>query len=133
FLLCLFVLLLRKRRAVGRPAPSGAPPKPAELLTADDVFVSVKTTSKYHRGRLELLLDTWIANDFTHWFSPTVRKLTSVAQICCWTIQSAPKTECWRVGGHGAPMLAAFRNEWEGSTLRLSEPTRSQSRAQASE
>ncbi|XP_019717834.1 beta-1,3-N-acetylglucosaminyltransferase lunatic fringe-like [Hippocampus comes] len=61
-----FRQLSRERRAVGRPAPSGAPPKPAELLTADDVFVSVKTTSKYHRGRLELLLDTWIANDLQH-------------------------------------------------------------------
>lgn len=49
------------------------------------------------------------------------------------TKNSAGTCPTCSVVGHGAPMLAAFRNEWEGSTLRLSEHTRSQSRAQASE
>ncbi|XP_061686714.1 beta-1,3-N-acetylglucosaminyltransferase lunatic fringe-like [Syngnathoides biaculeatus] len=61
-----FRQLSRERRALNRSTRSSAPPEPAELLTADDVFVAVKTTKKYHQSRLELLLDTWIANNMQH-------------------------------------------------------------------
>ncbi|XP_077428230.1 beta-1,3-N-acetylglucosaminyltransferase lunatic fringe-like isoform X2 [Vanacampus margaritifer] len=62
-----FKQLRRERRAISRPAPSGVPPETLpEVVRADDVFVAVKTTSKYHRSRLELLLDTWIDNNMQH-------------------------------------------------------------------
>lgn len=32
-----------------------------EALAIDDVFIAVKTTRKYHRSRLELLIQTWIS------------------------------------------------------------------------
>ncbi|XP_061535546.1 beta-1,3-N-acetylglucosaminyltransferase lunatic fringe-like [Phycodurus eques] len=61
-----FRQLSRESRALNRPARSSAPPEPVELLTPDDVFIAVKTTSKYHQNRLELLLDTWISNNMQH-------------------------------------------------------------------
>ncbi|XP_019350289.2 beta-1,3-N-acetylglucosaminyltransferase lunatic fringe [Alligator mississippiensis] len=39
----------------------GVTPPPAEELSARDVFIAVKTTRKFHRARLQLLLDTWIS------------------------------------------------------------------------
>ncbi|KAF0882877.1 LFNG acetylglucosaminyltransferase, partial [Crocuta crocuta] len=55
------------RRAAG-PPPGGAPrpadghPQlPAEPLAPHDVFIAVKTTRKFHRARLDLLLETWIS------------------------------------------------------------------------
>lgn len=32
-----------------------------ESLELKDVFIAVKTTKKYHRTRLELLIETWIS------------------------------------------------------------------------
>ncbi|XP_077379804.1 beta-1,3-N-acetylglucosaminyltransferase lunatic fringe-like [Festucalex cinctus] len=61
-----FRQLRRERRAVSRPAPTGT--ATVELVSADDVFVAVKTTSKFHRSRLELLLDTWISDNMRHTF-----------------------------------------------------------------
>ncbi|KAM4876778.1 beta-1,3-N-acetylglucosaminyltransferase lunatic fringe [Thomomys bottae] len=62
-----FGLLTRARKDVG-PRPGGAPrpadgtPRPpAESLTPRDVFIAVKTTRKFHRARLDLLLETWIS------------------------------------------------------------------------
>ncbi|CAK7303320.1 Beta-1,3-N-acetylglucosaminyltransferase lunatic fringe [Vulpes lagopus] len=46
------------RPAAGRPPP---PPPPAEPLAPRDVFIAVKTTRKFHRARLDLLLDTWVS------------------------------------------------------------------------
>lgn len=43
---------------------SGAAPSAhlsLEPLALDDVFIAVKTTRKYHRSRLELLIQTWIS------------------------------------------------------------------------
>ncbi|XP_056135658.1 beta-1,3-N-acetylglucosaminyltransferase lunatic fringe-like [Lampris incognitus] len=58
-----FSKLARERRAVS-PGRSGAPrPRPAEDLSPGDVFLAVKTTAKYHRRRLDLLLDTWISRN----------------------------------------------------------------------
>lgn len=44
------------------PAPAGDPP-PAEDLAADDIFIAVKTTKKFHQSRLNVLLDTWISRN----------------------------------------------------------------------
>ncbi|XP_005397931.1 PREDICTED: beta-1,3-N-acetylglucosaminyltransferase lunatic fringe [Chinchilla lanigera] len=62
-----FSLLTRARRETG-PLPGGAP-RPAEghprtlaePLVPRDVFIAVKTTRKFHRARLDLLLETWIS------------------------------------------------------------------------
>uniref|UniRef100_A0A8D2ZEN5 O-fucosylpeptide 3-beta-N-acetylglucosaminyltransferase n=1 Tax=Scophthalmus maximus TaxID=52904 RepID=A0A8D2ZEN5_SCOMX len=44
--------------AVGHPTP---PRGPVERLTPADLFIAVTTTGRYHRPRLQLLLDTWIS------------------------------------------------------------------------
>ncbi|XP_013890173.1 beta-1,3-N-acetylglucosaminyltransferase lunatic fringe [Austrofundulus limnaeus] len=43
-------------------ATTGDPP-PAEDITADDIFIAVKTTKKFHQSRLSLLLETWISRN----------------------------------------------------------------------
>ncbi|XP_070636416.1 beta-1,3-N-acetylglucosaminyltransferase lunatic fringe isoform X3 [Bos indicus] len=46
----------------GAPRPADGPPRPlAEPLAPRDVFIAVKTTKKFHRARLDLLLETWIS------------------------------------------------------------------------
>lgn len=45
-------------------AASPAPPRrsgPREQLEDRDLFIAVKTTRKYHRSRLELLIQTWVS------------------------------------------------------------------------
>lgn len=62
-----FGLLTRARRDAGPPPagafrPAAGPPRPpAEPLAPHDVFIAVKTTKKFHRARLDLLLETWIS------------------------------------------------------------------------
>lgn len=61
-----FSKLSRGRREVEKPTlPSNAATDatPAEDISADDVFIAVKTTKKFHRSRLDLLLDTWISRN----------------------------------------------------------------------
>ncbi|KAK2817325.1 hypothetical protein Q5P01_025516 [Channa striata] len=58
-----FRRLTRERRAVSGPARSSAPPRPTERLAPADLFLAVKTTGRYHRQRLELLLETWISRN----------------------------------------------------------------------
>lgn len=61
-----FTKLTRGRREVERPAgspASSADPPPAEDIGADDIFIAVKTTKKFHQSRLNLLLDTWISRN----------------------------------------------------------------------
>lgn len=59
-----FTKLTRGRREVESPArSSAAEPPPAEDIGADDVFIAVKTTKKFHQSRLNLLLDTWISRN----------------------------------------------------------------------
>lgn len=58
--------LTRGRREAEKPARSSTPagdPPPAEDLSADDIFIAVKTTKKFHQSRLNLLLDTWISRN----------------------------------------------------------------------
>ncbi|KAM9098840.1 beta-1,3-N-acetylglucosaminyltransferase lunatic fringe [Sarcophilus harrisii] len=63
-----FGQLSRARRDVG-PLPGVAPvrdsvPRPQmEQLFPRDVFIAVKTTKKFHRSRLDLLMDTWISRN----------------------------------------------------------------------
>lgn len=56
-----FRKLARERRALNGSAQGSVPPEPVELLTPDDLFVAVKSTGRFHRQRLDLLLDTWIS------------------------------------------------------------------------
>ncbi|CAM4350094.1 unnamed protein product [Leuciscus chuanchicus] len=61
-----FSKLTRSRREADKPteasgAATDAPP--AEDISADDIFIAVKTTKKFHRSRLDLLLDTWISRN----------------------------------------------------------------------
>lgn len=46
-----------RRRQQQPPAPAA----PREEISPRDVFIAVKTTKKFHKARLELLLDTWIS------------------------------------------------------------------------
>ncbi|XP_059414941.1 beta-1,3-N-acetylglucosaminyltransferase lunatic fringe-like [Carassius carassius] len=61
-----FSKLTRSRREADKPteasgATTDAPP--AEDISASDIFVAVKTTKKFHRSRLDLLLETWISRN----------------------------------------------------------------------
>ena len=61
-----FTKLARGRREADKPARSSAPaadPPPAEDLRAEDIFIAVKTTKKFHQSRLSLLLDTWVSRN----------------------------------------------------------------------
>ncbi|XP_037544694.1 beta-1,3-N-acetylglucosaminyltransferase lunatic fringe [Nematolebias whitei] len=62
-----FTQLTRARRDLEKPARSSAAttgdPPPAEDISADDVFIAVKTTKKFHQSRLSLLLETWISRN----------------------------------------------------------------------
>uniref|UniRef100_A0A667WJ61 Beta-1,3-N-acetylglucosaminyltransferase lunatic fringe-like n=1 Tax=Myripristis murdjan TaxID=586833 RepID=A0A667WJ61_9TELE len=56
--------LARERRAISAPRQAGPPPGPVrEQLSPADLFIAVKTTGKYHRQRLDLLLETWISRN----------------------------------------------------------------------
>ncbi|MEQ2260095.1 hypothetical protein XENORESO_002562 [Xenotaenia resolanae] len=55
--------LTRERRAVSSPPRSSILPGPVEHLSQTDLFIALKTTGRYHRLRLELLLDTWISRN----------------------------------------------------------------------
>ncbi|TMS23243.1 Beta-1,3-N-acetylglucosaminyltransferase lunatic fringe [Larimichthys crocea] len=64
-----FRKLTRERRAINGPPRRSVPPPPVEHLTPADLFIAVKTTGRYHRQRLELLLDTWISRNMQQtWF-----------------------------------------------------------------
>lgn len=53
-----------KREAPPRGGGGGSPQPPQlEQLSPRDVFIAVKTTKKFHKSRLELLLDTWISRN----------------------------------------------------------------------
>lgn len=66
-----FKKLTRERRAISGPPRRSAPHGPVEHLSPADLFIAVKTTGRYHRQRLQLLLDTWIS-----------RNLQQVSQCC---------------------------------------------------
>ncbi|XP_078273820.1 beta-1,3-N-acetylglucosaminyltransferase lunatic fringe-like isoform X2 [Rhinoraja longicauda] len=47
-----------------QPTGAAATPQPVrDHITSGDLFIAVKTTKKFHRSRLELLLDTWISRN----------------------------------------------------------------------
>ncbi|KAM4604041.1 beta-1,3-N-acetylglucosaminyltransferase lunatic fringe-like isoform 2-T2 [Polymixia lowei] len=58
-----FSKLARERRAISAPPRSRAPTGPVESLSPVDLFIAVKATGKYHRQRLDLLLETWISRN----------------------------------------------------------------------
>uniref|UniRef100_A0A8D0E4D4 Beta-1,3-N-acetylglucosaminyltransferase n=1 Tax=Salvator merianae TaxID=96440 RepID=A0A8D0E4D4_SALMN len=46
------------------PGGKAAPSRPQlEEISPQDVFIAVKTTKKFHKSRMELLLDTWISRN----------------------------------------------------------------------
>lgn len=52
----------KEKTVLGRDeegGPSGS--RISESLELKDIFIAVKTTKKYHRTRLELLIETWIS------------------------------------------------------------------------
>ncbi|TDH15721.1 hypothetical protein EPR50_G00012790 [Perca flavescens] len=64
-----FKKLTRERRAIiSDPPRKSAPPGPVEHLSPADLFIAVKTTGRYHRQRLQLLLDTWISRNMQQTF-----------------------------------------------------------------
>ncbi|KAM9315197.1 beta-1,3-N-acetylglucosaminyltransferase lunatic fringe-like [Pholidichthys leucotaenia] len=64
-----FRKLTRERRAIsGAPRSSAPPPRPVEHLYPADLFVAVKTTGRYHRQRLELLMETWMSRSVEQTF-----------------------------------------------------------------
>ncbi|XP_030646089.1 beta-1,3-N-acetylglucosaminyltransferase lunatic fringe isoform X2 [Chanos chanos] len=61
-----FSKLTRGRREAEKPTLSvsaATNAAPVEDITADDIFIAVKTTKKFHKSRLDLLLDTWISRN----------------------------------------------------------------------
>ncbi|TRY54821.1 hypothetical protein DNTS_001788 [Danionella cerebrum] len=61
-----FSKLTRSRRDADKPNETPGPATdapPAEDISAGDLFIAVKTTKKFHRSRLDLLLDTWISRN----------------------------------------------------------------------
>ncbi|XP_034397040.1 beta-1,3-N-acetylglucosaminyltransferase lunatic fringe-like [Cyclopterus lumpus] len=63
-----FRKLTRERRAMSGPRRRSAPVGPVERLSPDDLFIAVKSTGRYHRQRLDLLLDTWISRNMQQTF-----------------------------------------------------------------
>jgi len=79
-----FSKLTRSRRDADKPteasgAATDAPP--AEDISAEDIFIAVKTTKKFHRSRLDLLLDTWISRNMQQVCQFTL--LQNVSLTCC--------------------------------------------------
>lgn len=58
-----FRKLTRERRAMHVPPRRSPSPEPVERVSQADLFLAVKSTQRFHRGRLELLLDTWISRN----------------------------------------------------------------------
>ncbi|CAH2307323.1 beta-1,3-N-acetylglucosaminyltransferase lunatic fringe [Pelobates cultripes] len=64
-----FNKLTRVRRDVEQVATptsggaQGATKPPVEDITPKDIFIAVKTTMKFHRSRMDLLMDTWISRN----------------------------------------------------------------------
>ncbi|XP_018410945.1 PREDICTED: beta-1,3-N-acetylglucosaminyltransferase lunatic fringe [Nanorana parkeri] len=58
-----FSQLTRDRRDVEQVATPSASKSPVEEIAAKDVFIAVKTTKKFHRSRMDMLMDTWISRN----------------------------------------------------------------------
>lgn len=48
-------------RSSARIVDSGSRSRPPDQLELKDIFIAVKTTRKYHKSRLELLIQTWVS------------------------------------------------------------------------
>ncbi|KAI4832419.1 hypothetical protein KUCAC02_015388 [Chaenocephalus aceratus] len=62
-----FRKLTRERRAIS-PPPRKRSPRAGGASLPGGPFIAVKTTGRYHRQRLELLLDTWISRNMQQTF-----------------------------------------------------------------
>lgn len=85
-----FTKLTRGRREVESPTRSSAPaaePPPAEDISAEDIFIAVKTTKKFHQSRLSLLLDTWISRNMQQVKEKSVK--------CGNTVHAAGEQSVW--------------------------------------
>lgn len=84
-----FTKLTRGRREVEKPARSFADPPPAENISADDIFIAVKTTKKFHQSRLSLLLETWISRNVQQVNEKSVawNIFSSLSKHCACTIR----------------------------------------------
>uniref|UniRef100_H0VXJ3 Fringe-like glycosyltransferase domain-containing protein n=1 Tax=Cavia porcellus TaxID=10141 RepID=H0VXJ3_CAVPO len=101
-----FSLLTRARRDAGpppdgNPRPAdGHPRTPAEPLVPRDVFIAVKTTRKFHRARLDLLLETWISRHkemtfiFTDWEDEVLARHTGNVVNNCSAAHSRQALSC---------------------------------------
>ncbi|KAM6957612.1 beta-1,3-N-acetylglucosaminyltransferase lunatic fringe [Aplochiton taeniatus] len=61
-----FSKLTRGRREIEKPhlsSLSTTDASPVEDINADDIFIAVKTTKKFHQSRMNVLLDTWISRN----------------------------------------------------------------------
>lgn len=66
-----FQKLTRERRTVrggGSAQRSRVPPRVVEQLSPADLLIAVKTTARFHRSRLELLLETWMSRSMQQTF-----------------------------------------------------------------
>ncbi|CAB1422731.1 unnamed protein product [Pleuronectes platessa] len=54
-------------REAGHPATEGAPVT-QPTLRQEDIFIAVKTTGRFHKTRLALLVETWISRTKAHTF-----------------------------------------------------------------
>ncbi|KAM8765074.1 beta-1,3-N-acetylglucosaminyltransferase lunatic fringe isoform 1-T1 [Rhynchonycteris naso] len=102
-----FSLLTRARKDVAPPPrgatrPADGHPRPqAEPLVPHDVFIAVKTTKKFHRARLDLLLETWISRHkemtfvFTDGEDETLaRRMGNVVNTNCSSAHSRQALSC---------------------------------------
>ncbi|XP_078521115.1 beta-1,3-N-acetylglucosaminyltransferase lunatic fringe [Lissotriton helveticus] len=56
-----YISTLRRVRRDVEPAAPESPRPVLEEIGPQDVFIAVKTTSKFHRSRLDLLMETWVS------------------------------------------------------------------------
>ncbi|XP_033821227.2 beta-1,3-N-acetylglucosaminyltransferase lunatic fringe-like [Periophthalmus magnuspinnatus] len=68
-----FQRLTRERRTTTTTTAAGArsssaSPRVVEQLSPADLFIAVKSTARFHRSRLELLLETWMSRSMAQTF-----------------------------------------------------------------
>ncbi|XP_062999715.1 beta-1,3-N-acetylglucosaminyltransferase lunatic fringe [Elgaria multicarinata webbii] len=108
-----FTKLTRGKREAGRPEAGASPeagrrqqqqqqPRPPlEEISPQDVFIAVKTTKKFHKSRMKLLMDTWISRNkdmtfiFTDGEDPELKKRTgNVINTNCSAAHSRQALSC---------------------------------------
>uniref|UniRef100_A0A8C6TW79 Fringe-like glycosyltransferase domain-containing protein n=1 Tax=Neogobius melanostomus TaxID=47308 RepID=A0A8C6TW79_9GOBI len=63
-----FQRLTRERRTVQGGGGGSSPRAAVERLSPADLFIAVKSTARFHRSRLELLLETWMSRSMQQTF-----------------------------------------------------------------